>query len=99
MSTRAIYALATVAVMGVALGTLTRCEILVNLDRGEVDGAVEDGCPICTNVEGGEDSGEDGGEDAGSVDGGDAGSTDGSGDANPGDGGGEGSTTDSGAGG
>jgi hypothetical protein len=54
--------------MRVALVTLTRCDLMVNLDRGDVDRAVEGGCAICTNItEGGEDSGEDAGEEAGSV--------------------------------
>jgi hypothetical protein len=99
MSLRPLHVLATVTAMGLALVTLTRCEVLVNLDRGEVDGSDEQGCPICT------EAGEDSGEDATSSDGGDAGpaaeagSTDGGGDASPGNEGGEGSTTDSGAGG
>jgi hypothetical protein len=93
MSTRPLRALATVPALGVVLLGLTRCELLVDLDRSEVDGRVADGCPICTDLtEGGEDSGEEGSVEAGSVDGG--------GDSTPGDGGGESpTTTDSDAGG
>jgi hypothetical protein len=39
----------------VALGaigiTLTGCEVLVNLDRGEVHEALPDGCAICTDID------------------------------------------------
>jgi hypothetical protein len=84
-------------VAGVALVALPRCELLVNLDRGEVDGALPDGCPICTDLT---EGGEGAGEDAIATDGG---ASDGSKDGapledGPSDGGAEGATMDSGVG-
>jgi hypothetical protein len=92
--------------IGVAVAALADCELLVNLDRGEVSGAGPQGCPICTApTEGGEDADDeatlpDGGALDGSGDGtiSEARSTDASGDGTEGDGGVEGATTDSGAG-
>jgi hypothetical protein len=82
MNVRLLRGLGSAMVVGVALVALPRCELLVNLDRGQVDGAVPDGCPICTNLT-------DGGASDGSNDG--APPEDG-----PSEGGAEGATMDSG---
>jgi hypothetical protein len=91
MNVRLLRSLGSAMVMGVALVALPRCELFVNLDRGEVDGAVPDGCSICTNLtDGGEDAlTPDGGATDGSTDGPapEDGSTDAGGDATPSDGG------------
>jgi hypothetical protein len=84
MSVRLFRSLGSAMVVGAALVALPRCELLVNLDRGEVDATLPDGCPICTNVT-------DGGASDGSKDG--ALPEDG-----PSDGGAEGATMDSGVG-
>jgi len=84
MSVRLFRGLGSAMVVGAALVALPRCELLVNLDRGEVDGAVPDGCPICTNLT-------DGGVSDSSKEG--APPEDG-----PSDGGAEGATMDSGVG-
>jgi len=88
--------------LGVALGGLPGCELLVNLDRSVVEAGPPDGCSICTEVpEGGGEGGE-----GGQVDGGrsdvaapDSASTDATPDATGSDGGSEGAATDAGAGG
>jgi len=100
MHTRPLFTFAAVIVAGVGLLALTHCELLVDLDRGEVDGAVPDGCPICTNPsEGGEEAGQDGalhdGGDASVHDAGvDGASTAEGGDASPTEGGNDGAATD-----
>jgi|HubBroStandDraft_1064217.scaffolds.fasta_scaffold55663_2 hypothetical protein len=55
--------LRALAVITVGLVTLTRCELVVDLDRGEVDGGAPYECTICTNVDSGDDGSaeEDGG--------------------------------------
>jgi hypothetical protein len=99
MNVRLLRALGPAMVTSVALVTLPRCELLVNLDRGEVDGGVPDGCPICTNLMDGGDRAEtpDGDGPDGTKDGTamEDGSTDAGGDATPSDGDAEGATTDS----
>jgi len=42
--------LCTGTALSVLALALTRCELLVDLDRGEVDGAAPEGCPICSNL-------------------------------------------------
>ena len=105
MYARPLSTFAAVIAVGISLLALTHCELLVNLDRGEVDGAVPDGCLICTNLsEGGEDASQDGGlhegGDATAHDAGvDGASTADGGDASPTEGGGEGAATDAAPGG
>ncbi|HTQ42927.1 MAG TPA: hypothetical protein VMI75_09260 [Polyangiaceae bacterium] len=100
MYARSLSAFAAVIALGAGLLALTHCELLVNLDRGEVDGAVPDGCAICSNAP---DGGEDAGQDGALHDGGDASAHDASadgastgdgGDASPTDGGSDGAATD-----
>jgi hypothetical protein len=90
MNGRFLRGLGPAMVMGVALVALPHCELLVNLDRGEVDGGVPDGCPICTNLTDG--GAPDGTKDSTAME---DGSTDAGGDATPSDGDAEGATTDS----
>jgi hypothetical protein len=80
MYARPLSAFTVAITLGAGLLALTHCEVLVNLDRGEVDAGPPDGCPICTNVsEGGKDAAEDGEL----LDGGDASAHDGGGDGAP----------------
>ena len=94
-------------VFGLSVTALTHCELAVNLDRSVVDGAIPDGCPICSNPpEGGDEGEEDALPDSPAGDTGDSrdagpadssASTDAAGDATPGDGSSE-AAPDSGSG-
>jgi hypothetical protein len=94
MNARSISALAVIAAFGLVAPALVHCELAVDLDRGAVDGAVTDGCPICTDLDdGGEEDGStgDGSVVDGAVEGSatDGASTDVGSDGPTGDGGGE----------
>jgi hypothetical protein len=86
MNARLLRTLGSTLALGVVLITSTRCELLVNLDRSEVDGGAPDGCAICTDVP---DGGGDGGDAASDAPVHDGGSTDADAGASPTDGGGE----------
>lgn len=99
-----LHPLRTLAALSLLVVALAHCELLVDLDRGEVDGAVPEGCPICTNLTEGGDlteggSPEDGTEGGDLTEGGDGGEIIASGDASVEDAGvdGTGTMTDTGA--
>lgn len=104
-SLRRLYAGTVLSLLALAS---TQCELLVDLDRGQVDGAIPEGCPICTNLaEAGddEDAGESTGEasaesadattEGGNADGMSDATTDSAPDGSPTDAGGQDSSTDS----
>ncbi len=57
MKTTRLSGLGALVLLALALVTLPRCELLVDVDRSEVDAGLPDGCSICTApTEGGEDA-------------------------------------------
>ncbi len=69
MNARSFHTLGAAMTLGLALSTLTHCELLVKLDRGDVDAGTSENCPICTDLA---DGGDDAGQDAESAPSGDA---------------------------